>query len=156
MFVFLNTWRALSYYRRFHLFEENISHLMATAIQRMVQRETVENDFLGNRKIESTKSFCGKHCKKMKFSIKDFVSKYDQVRSFPIWSHLLTNFLMENFVFLRSENVNNNTVMGVAFKPLSANLNGQTQLLPTNCFNVFDHFVGLALKVLNKIQCTKN
>ena len=33
---------------------------------------------------------------KMKFSIKDFSSKYDQIR---IWSHLLKKLLKENFVF---------------------------------------------------------
>ena len=37
---------------------------------------------------------------KMKFSIKDFSSKYDQMRSFlRIWSHLLEKYLMENFIF---------------------------------------------------------
>ena len=37
---------------------------------------------------------------KMKFSIKDFFSKCDQIRSFLwIWSHLLKKFLMENFIF---------------------------------------------------------
>ena len=38
--------------------------------------------------------------KKMKFFIKDFFSKYDQIRSFlRIWSHLLKKPLMENFIF---------------------------------------------------------
>ena len=37
---------------------------------------------------------------KMKFSIKDFFSKSDQIRSFlRIWSHLLKISLMENFIF---------------------------------------------------------
>ena len=35
---------------------------------------------------------------KMKFSIKDFFSKCEQIRSF-LWSHLLKKSLMENFVF---------------------------------------------------------
>ena len=39
----------------------------------------------------------------MKFSIKDFFSKCDQICSFLwIWSHLLKKPLMENFIFLRS------------------------------------------------------
>ena len=39
----------------------------------------------------------------MKFSIKDFFSKCDQIRGFlPIWSHLLKKSLMENFKFLYS------------------------------------------------------
>ena len=37
---------------------------------------------------------------KMKFSIKDFFSKCDQIRrNLRIWSHLLKNSLMENLVF---------------------------------------------------------
>ena len=37
---------------------------------------------------------------KMKFSIRDFLSKCDQIRSFlRIWSHLLKKSLMENFIF---------------------------------------------------------
>ena len=37
---------------------------------------------------------------KMKFSIGDFVSICDQIRSFlRIWSHLLKKSLMENFIF---------------------------------------------------------
>ena len=36
----------------------------------------------------------------MKFFIKDFFSKCDQIRSFPrIWSYLLKKSLMENFIF---------------------------------------------------------
>ena len=36
----------------------------------------------------------------MKFSNKDFCSKYDQIRSFMrIWSHSLKKSLMENFIF---------------------------------------------------------
>ena len=37
----------------------------------------------------------------MKFSIKDFFSKYDQIRM-RIWSYLLKKSLMENFIFLCS------------------------------------------------------
>ena len=37
---------------------------------------------------------------KMKFFIKDFSSKYDQIRSFlRIWSDLFEKYLMENFMF---------------------------------------------------------
>ena len=36
----------------------------------------------------------------MKFSIKDFFSKYDQIRrKIWIWSHLLRKSFMENFIF---------------------------------------------------------
>ena len=37
----------------------------------------------------------------MKFSVKGFFSKCDQMRSFlQIWSHLLKKSLMKNFIFL--------------------------------------------------------
>ena len=36
----------------------------------------------------------------MKFSNKDFFSKFDQICSFPrIWSHVLKKSLMENLIF---------------------------------------------------------
>ena len=36
----------------------------------------------------------------MKFSIKDFFRKYDQIRRMlRVWSHLLKKSLMENFIF---------------------------------------------------------
>ena len=36
----------------------------------------------------------------MKFSIKDFFSKCDQIgKKLQIWLHLLKKFLMENFIF---------------------------------------------------------
>ena len=38
--------------------------------------------------------------KKKKFSVKDFFSKCDKIRSFlGIWSHSLKQSLMENFIF---------------------------------------------------------
>ena len=44
---------------------------------------------------------CARHnAQKMKFSIKDFFSKYDQIRSFLwIWSHSLKKSLTEIFIF---------------------------------------------------------
>ena len=40
------------------------------------------------------------HTAQMKFFIKDFFSKYDEIRSFlRICSHLLKKSLMENFIF---------------------------------------------------------
>ena len=36
----------------------------------------------------------------MKFSVKDFFSKCDQIRrNLRVWSHLLKTSLMENFIF---------------------------------------------------------
>ena len=41
----------------------------------------------------------------MKFSIKDFFSKIDQIRwKMRIWSHLLKKSLMQNFVFCAVKN----------------------------------------------------
>ena len=51
----------------------------------------------------------------MKFFIKDFFSKCDQIRRFlRIWSYLLNNFLMKNLIFCAMNvfnlfNVNNST-----------------------------------------------
>ena len=40
----------------------------------------------------------------MKFSIKDFFSKCNQIRSFLwIWSHLLKKSLLENFFFVQCQ-----------------------------------------------------
>ena len=44
-------------------------------------------------------SYADNTAQKMKFFIKDFSSKCDQIRSFlRIWSHLLEKSLMENFI----------------------------------------------------------
>ena len=51
------------------------------------------------RKI-TIKDYDHYHCTKMKFSIKDFFSKCDQIRTFlRIWSHLLNKSLMQIFIF---------------------------------------------------------
>ena len=43
---------------------------------------------------------------KMRFSIEDFLSKYDKICSFlRIWSHLLKKFLTENFIFCAVEDL---------------------------------------------------
>ena len=43
---------------------------------------------------------CSHTVQKMKFSIKDFLSKCDQIhRKLRIWSHLLKKLLTENFIF---------------------------------------------------------
>ena len=49
----------------------------------------------------------------MKFSIKNFFSKCDQIlRKLRIWSHLLKKFLMENFTFCAVSVVLNNQLLG--------------------------------------------
>ena len=64
---------------------------------------------LSNFKILNWNSGKLKHsthtAQKMKFSIKDFFSKCDQIRSkLRIWSHLPKKCLMENFTFCLMEN----------------------------------------------------
>ena len=47
----------------------------------------------------------------MKFSIKDFFSKCDQIRrKLRIWSHLQQKPLMENFIFCAVENIVRSTL----------------------------------------------
>ena len=58
--------------------------------------------YIWTRKIPNTDTFQEAIiiAQKMKFSIKNFFSKYDQIRrNLRIWSHLLQKSLMENFVF---------------------------------------------------------
>ena len=57
---------------------------------------------------------------KMKFSIKDFFSKCDQIRwKLRVWSHLLKKSLMENFIFCAVINLNSVTretnILGVTY-----------------------------------------
>ena len=52
------------------------------------------------QKVYPTMMISDVTAQEMKFSIKDFLSKCDQIRNFlRIWSHLLKNSLMENFIF---------------------------------------------------------
>ena len=55
----------------------------------------------GSNPARSVLELCdGDMPQKMKFLIKDFFNKCDQIRSFlRIWSHLLKKSLMENFIF---------------------------------------------------------
>ena len=62
----------------------------------------------------------------MKFSIKDFFSKCDQIRNFlRIWSHLLKKSLIENFIFCAVEDKNMKLVE-LNEKIVTASLNIQT------------------------------
>ena len=52
------------------------------------------------QKLEKIISYLTGTAQKMKFSIKDFFSKCDQIcRKLRIWSHLLKKSLMENLIF---------------------------------------------------------
>ena len=63
------------------------------------------------------------HCTKMKFSIKDFFCKCDQICSFlRIWLHLLKKFLMENFIFCAVFEVNKKTQALKVRKALTAKM----------------------------------
>ena len=64
----------------------------------------------------------------MKFSIKDFFSKCDQIRSkLRIWSHLLKKSLMENFIFcavsmIEIEKKKKSKISSLFFKKLDARM----------------------------------
>ena len=54
-----------------------------------------------NQKFSNSNNYSHTTCtaQKIKFSIRDFFSKYDQIRSFQqIWSHLLEKPLIKNFI----------------------------------------------------------
>ena len=66
--------------------------------------QTMSNFFLSTvPSVSKQKAYPPKHCtlhKKLKFSIMDFFSKCDKIRSFlQICSHLLKKSLMKNFIF---------------------------------------------------------
>ena len=53
-----------------------------------------------SKKIKISISVITNTAQKIKFSIKNFFSKCDQIRrKLRIWSHLLKKSLMENFIF---------------------------------------------------------
>ena len=59
-------------------------------IQMCAEGRRIESKFLWPKRSTT---------QKMKFSIKDFFGKCDQIRSFlPIWSHILKNSLMKNLI----------------------------------------------------------
>ena len=99
------------------IFDQRKGHAKNRKIEKKWNRnhtwgsKIVKNDWIGNYKIIAKKSskmdfsepyfniFESLH-KRMKFSIKDFFNKCDQIPSFlRIWSHLLRKFWKENFIF---------------------------------------------------------
>ena len=61
---------------------------------------------------------------KISFSIKDFFSKCDQIRSFlRIWSHLLKKSLMENFIFCIVKWVNESQLFLKTFRKINTSHN---------------------------------
>ena len=78
---------------------------------------------------------------KIKFSIKDFFSKRDQIGSFlRIWSHLLKKPLMENFKFC------------AVYYVFKLYLIWKDHLMKeTGCFSVKDAFVLLRIVLLHRI-----
>ena len=67
----------------------------------------------------------------MKFPIKDFSSKCDQIRrKQQIWPHLLKKFVMENFIFC---------AVRIPYQPYSKKIVPQTHFVPKNvrqiCYN---------------------
>ena len=74
---------------------ENKSHMLSIVVYMKIKFVMV---FLYLQSAKSKTSIYT--AQKMKFSIKDFFSKYDQIHSFlRIWSHLLKKSLIESFIF---------------------------------------------------------
>ena len=84
----------------FSLFLKNTKNLL-----NLLKKLVFATFFLIIRKIPGFYWLCfvgglSNAAQKMKFSIKVLFSKYEQIRSFlQIWSYLLNQPLMENFVF---------------------------------------------------------
>ena len=51
-----------------------------------------------NKRTKDSEGASHTRCIKMKFSIMDFSSKFDQIRR-KLWSHLLKESVIENFIF---------------------------------------------------------
>ena len=67
----------------------------------MLSLPKVHSSCFQNKNYKSNKTYTAQ---KMKFSIKNFFGKCDQIRSFLwIWPHLLKKPSMENFIFLCSD-----------------------------------------------------
>ena len=68
---------------------------------KLLQLRYVKLKILGSLNFSITGTLTGLcTAQRMKFSIKDFISKYDQIRSsLQLWSNLLKKSLMENFIF---------------------------------------------------------
>ena len=82
------------------------------------------------------------NAQKMRFSVKDFFRKCDQIRSYLwIWSHLLKNSLMKNFIFctVRQEQPHHQSKSCdfIYLKRDYLCANGHLQLFKTNIRGVF-------------------
>ena len=74
--------------------------------------ENVVNSFSGKFIIKTMIRQCSRHLTKMKFSIMDFFSKCDHIRSFlPILSHLKKKFLKENLIFRAVKTLHQNEIL---------------------------------------------
>ena len=68
-----------------------------------------QNTFISLKRIKRT-------AQKIKFSIKNFFNKCDQIRNFlRIWSHLLMKSLMENFIFCACDDLGLNTITSLRY-----------------------------------------
>ena len=63
-------------------------------------RRVIKSSYISDYHFQMLRNIDIFAAQKMEFSIKDFFSKYDQIRRFlRIWSHLLKKSLRENFIF---------------------------------------------------------
>ena len=90
----------------------------------------------------------------MKFSIKAFFSKCDQIhRKRRIWSHLLKKSLMKNFIFCAVQNILLRLAKFQFFKRLTFKLN-YYYLIQANNLMMHSYFLIYPLHVLQSISIT--
>ena len=67
---------------------------------------------LRHERVKLLLNFTLSTAQKIKFSIKNFFSKYDQIcKKLQTWSHLLKKFLMENFITCEVDDVQSETML---------------------------------------------
>ena len=94
--VFIQNWCFVRKMQMLQPFASCVSHI-AISYRRGITAQNVEFRISLLKESISTSPFIAQ---KMKFFMKDFFSKCDQIRSYlQIWSHLLKKSLMENFIF---------------------------------------------------------
>ena len=94
----------------------------------------------------------------MKFSIKDFFSKYDQIRRFlRVWSHLLKKFLTENFIFCAvviSSPAHNSREDSIK-EPLIFESTSVTMKLSAKYWRLFIYWLLCSISISSALHCVK-
>ena len=87
-------------YARCKFIESHILIKIRVVFPRITYAHSNSHILINIRVVFRRITYAHSTAQKMKFSIKDFFSKCDQIRKkLRIWSHLLKKSLMENFIF---------------------------------------------------------